>query len=88
VSEYGLESPPEQGTYVIEAEAHTNDKWAQRTAQPDKPRLVGPTGQSTAADGPMGPTALSQTRGGLALDEEVGSSCCTPWLLSIITKGG
>ena len=86
MSEYGLESPPEQGTYVIEAEAHTNDKWAQRTAQPDKPRSVGPIGQS--ADGPVGPTALSQKRGALALDEEVGSSWCTPWLPSINTKGG
>ena len=86
MSEYGVEGPPEQETGMIKDKPHAIDMWAQEVTHRPKCKVGGPTGRP--ADLPVGPTASSQTRGGLELDEEVGSSCCTPWLPPINTRGG
>jgi len=72
-----IRRPPEQETDITEAIPSTNDKWALESTQQKKAevgwahRVVGRPPWS--ADQPMGPTDLSQTRGGSPLDANVGS---------------
>ena len=53
VSTHGLEAQLEQGTDIIEAITHDNDKWAQRAAHMGR---LGPLGGRPSVDQHMGPT--------------------------------
>ena len=57
-----LEGPLEQGTDIKEVNPHTNDKWAQRTAQYNKGKVgwhhKGVGRPPWLAEGPVGPTTF------------------------------